>query len=220
MGSLSHKTPGTSVLRGMNRTLLFIFLLSSAFLSAQSYDAALGLRLGTEWGVTAQVRLPFVQKNFVGEAILQSSLQRDEGLFTLLGKQHRPLLSRRLNLFYGAGLHTGWNNEIDAESGQKASGPFGVTGVVGAEMTIGKVNLSYDFKPAVNLSGGNSVLYTQTAVSVRYVIAKRHDIWDKRKERDQRRARKQRQRDKRKAQRQRDREARGKQWFQFWKKAN
>ena len=84
----------------------------------------------------------------------------------------------------------------------------------------GKVNLSYDFKPAVNLSGGNSVLYTQTAVSVRYVIAKRHDIWDKAKERDRRKARKQRQRDKRKAQRQADREARGKQWFQFWKKAN
>ncbi|MTB53096.1 hypothetical protein [Lewinella sp. W8] len=204
----------------MNRTLLFLFVLSASCLGAQSYDAALGLRLGTEWGATAQIRLPLVQKNFVAETILQSSLQRDEGLFTILGKQHRPLLSRRLNLFYGAGLHTGWNNEIDPETNEKSAGPFGVTGVVGAEMTIGKVNLSYDFKPAVNISGGNSVLYTQTAVSVRYVIAKRHDIWDKAKERDQRRARKQRQRDKRKAQRQQDREARGKQWFEFWKKGN
>jgi hypothetical protein len=204
----------------MNRTLFLLGFLLPTFLGAQSYDAALGVRLGTDWGATAQVRLPFIQKNFVAETILQSSLQREEGLLTVLGKQHRPLLSRRLNLFYGAGIHTGWSNEIDPETNEQSSGPFGVTGVVGAEMTIGKVNLSYDFKPAVNLSGGNSILYSQTAVSVRYVLAKRHDIWDKRKERDRRQTRKQRQREKRKAQRRQEREARGKQWFQFWKKAN
>ncbi|MEO0734497.1 MAG: hypothetical protein AAFZ52_16795, partial [Bacteroidota bacterium] len=182
------------------------------------YDAALGLRLGTDWGATAQIRLPVIHKNFVLEGILQSDINQAAGSFTLLGKQHRPLLSRRLNLFYGAGAHVGWNNEVNAETGREYGTPFGIDGVVGLEATIGKVNLAYDFKPALNVGGG-PVLETQTAISVRYVISKRHSIWDKQKERARRKNRKQRQRTKRKEQRQRDREKAGKRWFQFWKKA-
>ncbi|MBC6995066.1 hypothetical protein QWY85_12000 [Neolewinella lacunae] len=197
----------------------FLFLFGfPLLLAAQSYDASLGLRLGTDWGATAQIRLPQVQKNFVLEGILQSSLQRDEGSFTLLGKQHRPLLSRRLNLFYGAGVHAGWNNEIDKETGEEIGGPVGIDGVVGLEATIGRVNLSYDFKPALNVGGGSSFLYAQTGVSVRYVIAKRNDIWDKQKEKENRREKNQRQRLKKKEQRQKERAASGKRWYEIWKK--
>lgn len=184
---------------------------------AQSYDFALGVRLGTEWGATAQLRVPQIQKNFVVESIVQTRADGDEGMITLLGKQHRPLLSRRLNLFYGAGLHAGWNNGMDAETGETFNGPKGVTGIVGMEATIGRVNLSYDFKPALNISGGESRLYAQTAISARYVIGKRHSIWDKQNERDMRKRRKVRKRDRRKEQRRRERAQSSKQWFEFWK---
>lgn len=202
----------------MIRNSLILFFFFPLIISAQSYDSALGIRLGTDWGATAQLRLPVVHKNFVVEGILLSSLQREEGSITLLGKQHRPLLSRRLNLFYGAGVHAGWNNEVNVETGEAIGGPLGIDGVVGLEATIGKVNLSYDFKPAINISGGERTLYAQTGVSIRYVIAKRNKIWDKQKEKAQRKNRKQRQRAKRKEQRRNDRARAGKKWFQFWKK--
>ena len=186
-------------------TLLFQFVL----VSAQSYDSSVGLRIGTDIGATLQIRLPQVHKNFVLEGIVQSSLVRDQGSITFLGKQHQPLLSRRLNLFYGPGIHTGWTRELN-DDGRRAKAPLGIDGVVGAEATFGGFNISYDFKPAINIRGGDRILDAQTAVSIRYVIAKRNTIWDKKKERRNRRDRNQRRRKK-------DREKKGKRWFEFWK---
>lgn len=179
---------------------------------SQSYDLGLGIRIGTEWGATAQLRLPVVHKNFVVESIFLSAIGKNEGNLTLLGKQHQPLLSRRVNLFYGAGVHAGWNNELDDETGRTFDGPVGVTGVIGLEATFARYNISYDFKPALNVTGGESILYTHTAVSVRYVLAGRNDIWDKKKEKARQKKRRRRRRDQRN-------EARGKRWYEFWKPA-
>ena len=198
----------------MKYTTAILALAFPLLLTAQSYDAALGIRVGTEWGATAQLRVPQIHKNFVFEGIVHQAIGKDEGSITLLGKQHQPLLSRRINLFYGAGAHAGWNNELDTETGETFNGPLGITGVVGLEATFKRINVSYDFKPAVNLRGGESVLYTQTAVSVRYVIAKRNAIWDKDQEKKIRKRRKTRQRDRRRE----ERAESGKRWYQIWKK--
>ncbi|WP_116124191.1 hypothetical protein [Lewinella sp. IMCC34183] len=197
----------------MKRSSLLLFLLGPCWLLAQSYDAALGIRVGTEWGATAQLRVPQIHKNFVLEGILLSSIGKDEGTLTLLGKQHQPLLSRRLNLFYGAGLHAGWSNEVDGDTGQTFNGPKGITGIVGLEATFARINISYDFKPALNVAGGASVLDTHTAVSVRYVIGKRYSIWDRSKEKEIRKRRRVRDREGRREERRRS----DKRWFQFWK---
>jgi hypothetical protein len=54
-------------------------------------------------------------------------------------------------------------------------------------MTIGNINFSYDFKPALNLTGGEKTLYTQTAVSIRYRFWKRDKLyWEKSKRRRER----------------------------------
>ena len=191
-----------------------VFLLPLCLL-AQSYDAAIGLRVGTDWGATAQLRLPQVHKNFVLEGLLQSSLQRDAGSLTLLGKQHKPLLSRRLNLFYGAGGHVGWSDEL--KDGEPVGRPIGIDGIIGLEATLGGFNLSYDFKPAINVGGGDSFLEAQTGISVRYVIAKRNDIWNKKNEKANQRDKKKRQRTKRKKKKEKEREQSGKKWYQVWK---
>lgn len=196
----------------MKPLMILITGLFGGSLFAQTYDLSAGLRLGTEWGASVQLRMPYVHKNFVVEGILQSSFQRDEGQFTLLGKRHHPILSRRLNLFFGAGPHFGWSNELNAE-GEAIRGPLGVSAILGAEITIGRTNLSYDVKPALNISGGSKSFYTQSAISVRYVILKRGTIWDRKKER-------QRTRDRNKRRRAREREKRGKGRFEFWKKGN
>ena len=184
------------------------FLLSAG-LAAQSYDLALGLRLGTEIGATAQLRLPMVHKNFVAEGIIHQSLNRDEGSLTVLGKQHQNLLSRRLNIFYGAGVHVGWTDEINTDTGVKYNRPWGIDGIVGAEATFARVNVSYDFKPAINIGGGQFPVTVQTGISVRYVLSKRHDIWDKKRERERRRDRRRRQR---------ERDGKDPNGWRFWKK--
>lgn len=179
---------------------------------AQSYDLAFGLRLGTDWGLTAQARMPIIHKNFAAEGIVQSSFQREEAMLTLLGKQHYPLLTRRINVFAGAGLHKGWNTD---EEIQPYADPFGITGIAGAEVTLGRLNLSYDFKPAINIAGGEKTFYTQSGISLRYVVSKRNDIYDKGAERDRNKKRRQRDRDKRRRQREKDGKS---EWWKVWER--
>lgn len=152
-----------------NIATLLISTIYFCQLSAQSYDTALGMRLGTDWGMTIKQR---VAKKTTIEALLQSSLQREEVLITLMGEQHFPVLSRRLNIYYGGGLHKGWINESDADL-VPYKDPFGVTFIGGIEMSLGRLNISYDFKPAINISGGQENFYTQTGISLRYIIVKR-----------------------------------------------
>lgn len=156
---------------------------------AQSYNTAVGMRLGTDWGITVQQR---IAKKATVEAILQSSLQREEVILTGLVEQHLPLISRRLNFYTGAGVHKGWSNTIEGEGQTPQKDPFGVTFIGGLEFTIARINLTYDFKPAVNISGGEKTFYTQSGISMRYVIIKRKGKLAKKRQK----RRRQRQRDK------------------------
>lgn len=179
----------------------------------QSYDLAFGIRLGTEIGLTGQVRLPMIHKNFAGEVILQNNLRRDEFMVTALGKQHYPLITRRVNIFLGGGVHKGWLT--GEENGTTYDAPFGLTAIGGAEVTLGRLNLSYDFKPAINISGGAQTIYTQSGISARYVLSKRNDIFDKKAEKERNKRRKQRERDKRREERRRNGDS---EWWKIWKK--
>ncbi len=156
--------------------------------NAQSYNTAGGIRLGTDWGLSLRQR---VYENYSAELIVHSSLQREEGALTLLGLAHKPILMRNLNLYGGGGLHMGWSSELD--NGQSVPNPFGVDFIAGAELTLAKVNISWDFKPAINLYGGSRTFYTQTGVSVRYVLWKREKYdWEKDKKRNARKKQKDR----------------------------
>ena len=128
-----------------------------------------GLRAGTDWGLTVQQRLT---KNMTFEGIVQSSLQREEVLLTALAERHYALVFRGLNLYTGAGVHKGFlNNSNNTELAlTNYKDPFGITFIGGAELTLGRFNFSYDFKPAINVTGGEKKFYTQTGISVRYVF--------------------------------------------------
>lgn len=193
----------------MKRHFLLLLIVLPGLLPAQSYDLAAGLRFGTEWGGSILFRVPQIHKNFTLETVVQQSANRNEGRLTFLGRKHHPFLTRRLNIFMGGGVHLGWTNELDPETTEPLKNPWGLTAILGAEMTIGRTNLSYDIRPAVNLSGRSTGPALQTGISIRYVISRRNDIWDRKRERANNRERKQRQRQRRRARRQRDRERNG-----------
>ncbi|MEN0003961.1 MAG: hypothetical protein AAF798_07450 [Bacteroidota bacterium] len=162
-------------LPNMNASLYTLCCLFFAVaLSAQSYNTAFGLRMGTEWGFTAKQR---IAKKTTLELIGQSSLQREEFTLTLLAEQHFPILFRRFNVYLGGGFHKGWASDPPIENGQLAyepyEDPFGLSIIMGAELTLGRLNVSYDFKPAINIEGGQRNFYYQTGISLRYVLFKR-----------------------------------------------
>lgn len=168
----------------MKRIPLILFIaLFSTTLWSQRYGTAVGMRLGTDWGLTLQQRMT---KRITIEGILQSSLQREEVLLTGLIQRHNPILGRRLNLYLGGGIHKGWIAASGtSETAAPADDPFGVTLVGGIEFTLGRINVGYDLKPAINLRGGEKRFYSQSGISIRYVLIK-DKAWRK-KQRKQKR---------------------------------
>ncbi|MBI1226774.1 MAG: hypothetical protein GC192_16180 [Bacteroidetes bacterium] len=161
------------------RILLILFVFSTTLLTAQSYITAGGIRLGTEWGLTFKQR---VLEHTTIEGILQQSFQRKEFTITGLAAKHYPVLFNGLNFYFGGGLHKGWNNQAaTTENPNGFKNPFGITGIGGLELSIGRLNLSYDYKPALNLVGGEKTFYMQTGLSARYIFYSNRDLKKKQK---------------------------------------
>jgi hypothetical protein len=151
------------------KAIVFGILLTGYFqLAAQSYDISMGVRLGTDMGISLKQR---IAKRVTLEGIVQSSFQREEAIVSLLAERHMPFLTRRLNFYTGGGIHKGWLSIPESDS--PVQDPFGLTLIAGVEFTIARINFSWDYKPAFNISGGEKRFYSQTGVSVRYVIKKR-----------------------------------------------
>lgn len=194
----------------MNKyALALVALLLAQLTFSQSYDLAAGVRLGTDLGLSVKMRIPPIDENFTGELILQTSLERQEGLLTVLGEQHFPLITRRINLYAGIGLHAGWLEE-DPDRALDYKAPAGISMIGGAELNFKKINISVDFKPAINLSGGEKTFYSQSAVTLRIIPFKRYAIFESPRQK-RKKARQDRRRKKAK-----DRASRGKKSWRFW----
>ena len=141
---------------------------TSTLLIGQSYNNAFGLRMGTDWGLSYKHR---IAKRLTIEAIGQSSLQREEVILTLLLEKHLNLITRKINIYWGGGIHKGWIDDVFQDVAPED--PFGLSFIGGAELSIGRMNLSYDFKPAINLQGGEKRFYTQSGITARYILNKR-----------------------------------------------
>jgi len=170
----------------------FSFILIS--LQAQSYNTAFGVRLDTDWGVSIQQRI--ANKTTI-EGLLQNSFKNDRFLATVLIEQHYPILIKRLNVYAGGGIHKLWETNNDSTF----DNPIGLTGIVGAEFTIARVNFSWDFKPMLNIGDNVSQrLDATTALTVRYVLSKRDLV----KSKDQRQKAKAKKKKKKAKQRKKD----------------
>ena len=170
----------------MKRILILSFVLFLVnVLNAQSYFTSGGVRFGTDWGITIQQK---VLKHTTVEGIFQSSLFREELMLTVIPKYHFPLISKRFNAYLGAGYHHGFVTSSDPIY----NSPYGITAIAGAEFTIARFTVSYDYKPAFNLYGGEHSWYNQSALSVRYVFVKQNAFKKMEKKRKKKNKQKQR----------------------------
>ncbi len=133
---------------------------------AQTYFTAMGLRMGSDFGITLQQK---VLKRLTAQGILSTSAARSETTATVLVQSHQPLISKRFNFYIGAGLHKKWEEKVEFES----QNLHGLSAIAGAEMTLGRLNLSWDYKPMYHLNAESNPFEGETAISLRYVFVKK-----------------------------------------------
>ncbi|MDG1277971.1 MAG: hypothetical protein P8O16_11875 [Algoriphagus sp.] len=181
----------------MTRSILFIsIILISAFseVKTQRYGTTLGIRMGNNqisrtFGITAQQR---IAEHASLEAILQSDFNLNS-TFSILAKKHHPIISKRFNYYYGAGLSLGKEESyVKNESDQTIIRTYGnnTTGVDligGIEMTLLNTVISLDYKPNINLVGRSEFYRGQIGLSARMVLVKSKE--QKKKQRQRQKAR-------------------------------
>jgi len=159
-----------------NITIYFILFLACSSLHAQSYQTAVGLRMGTDIGITAQQR---VAKFSTIEAIFVPSINAKQSSIDLLFEQHKRILSKRFNVYVGGGIHKAWREE-GADNFGKADA--GITGIFGGEFSFRRLNFSWDYKPTMAFLGGDGeqvVNPRNSSVSIRYIFIpqKKNEDW-------------------------------------------
>ncbi|SIS77404.1 hypothetical protein [Belliella pelovolcani] len=157
----------------------FLILFTLTDVQAQRYGTAAGLRLGSNdysrtLGLTAKQR---ILKHTTLEGIIQSDFSRNTTMHLLL-EQHKPIISKRFNYYYGLGYSFGWEEsqvknpatmEIITTYGNATNG---IDLIAGIEMTVLNTTISLDYKPNFNMSGREEFFRGQVGISARTVLVK------------------------------------------------
>lgn len=172
--------------------LLILFLIISlSSLKAQRYGTALGLRfgnnsLGRTFGISAQQR---ITERLTFEAIAQSDFSRNSTLSFLLEKHH-PIISKRFNYYYGAGISFGKEESFEKVESSKqiiqtyGNATTGVDLIGGIEMTLLNTVISLDYKPNINIAGREDFYRGQVGISARMVLVKSKEQKKKQRQRE------------------------------------
>lgn len=162
----------------MKKFIILLFALMCSYSSgAQAYNTAIGLRLGKDLGFTAQQRI--ANKTTV-EAMFYGGNSEPATYANLLLRQHLPLFSKKVNAYLGLGFGSHWQLVEEEFTEQK----YTIPGVIGLEMSFGRINISGDVMPHLVLNNGNENSYKSIAnVSLRLILVKRKlDAKDKLKD--------------------------------------
>jgi hypothetical protein len=157
----------------MKKILLALVILASFSLgaSAQDYTTGIGVRTGYYNGLTV--------KQFLGgkSAVEGIVTTRWQGFnVTVLYELHRwsAFDVDRLNWYYGVGGHIGFWNGTYTTWGVSGTSymVIGIDGILGIEYNFEEIplNLSLDWKPAINLIGYSSFWVDGAAFSARYIF--------------------------------------------------
>jgi hypothetical protein len=150
---------------------LIVIVTMTAFSNAQEYQTAAGVRGGLSNGLTI--------KHFLGgkSAVEGIVMTRWQGInVTGLYELHKWMAFGvdRLNWYYGVGGHIGFWNGTYTTWGTSGTAytVIGIDGIIGLEYTFEEIpiNLSVDWKPALNLVGYSGFWADGGAFSARYVF--------------------------------------------------
>ena len=146
-----------------------VFLICLAQMSySQAYTTVIGGRIADDYGITLKQRI--ANRTSI-EGLYYGGFTNDPIFTDVLVQQHMPLISKRLNIFIGAGVGLRWfNDDVIREVNKEPVIPF----VVGADLTVGRLNITADVMPHYILKNeGANELTNNAAISVRYVLIKR-----------------------------------------------
>ena len=201
----------------MKKTNLIITfsLLMSQIGITQSYRTAAGIRLGTGAGPAITVQQKIAKYSTI-EGIFQPNFRDNVSSLDLIYERHYKILIKRVNIYMGAGLHKDWR-PTDHELELKQKADLGFVGIIGGEVTFKKLNVSWDYKPSINMIGGDTHLAHQSAISLRVILVKQKKkeinwkFWKKKK------SKKEQRRDKRASKKEPEKEKKKINW-KFWEK--
>ncbi len=140
-------------------SIAFLAICSCVF--AQNYNTAGGLRVSNGIGLTIQQR---VADQITVEGIAFTSF--NTGYLAVLGEYHGKLIRKGFNWYAGAGVHTGYERNVD-------NNPSGMLAVVGLEMKVKRFVISADVMPRANFVGGSKVFDFNPGFSARYILIER-----------------------------------------------
>jgi hypothetical protein len=158
-------------------SFITVSILTPLSIKAQAYGTAVGGRFADSgYGITLQQQ---VAVGWTVEGILQSGFSKKDITLSILGEKHKALLTRGLSFYSGAGFYHTWLEQPE-NSTVVLKNPSGISPIVGLELTLGKFNLSADFKPNIKISGDGKGFEWRTGISARVVLAGRYfknDNW-------------------------------------------
>lgn len=153
---------------------IFLILLVALFFGkeskAQDYETGIGLRAGFYNGLTVK---HFLSSKTAFEGILDTRW-RGFGITGLFEIHNQAFDINRLNWYYGFGAHIGfwdgryyrgWDNDENYTI-------LGIDGILGIEYNFRliPINLSLDWKPAINLTRSSGFMGDGGALSIRYIF--------------------------------------------------
>ena len=151
--------------------LLFALALAVSSTNAKAQDL-LGIRGGWYNGITYQ---HYMGSNNALELIGQFT--RGGTNFTVLYEIHNDIPDAEgLKFYYGAGGHIGFyqkdRKDLFRNRYNNNGAVVGIDGIIGLEYFFKPIplQLSLDYKPALNLGGGDIWIYSDAALAVRVVF--------------------------------------------------
>lgn len=148
-----------------------LFLLNCATVAlSQSYNTAAGIRVERGVGISVQ---QYITNGWTAEAILHTPIFTEDQGLSILAEKHRKILFRGVNLYYGPGLH--YYRQKARKDDDPYQSVFGLSGIGGLELSLGRFNIAADIKPELHMSGDMAfpMSWNGAAVSLRYIIDKR-----------------------------------------------
>ena len=152
--------------------VIFVFIFQTTSIWTQSYRTALGFRFGRNTMLSVSQR---IAKKTTLDLYHESALYADRMFTAVAVKKHLPLITKRLNVFIGAGPYHQFQSRVqgsDVPLTERHTG--GLVGNAGIDFTIGRLNIGYDIMPVVHLVGAHEGpgFYTRSGITLRYVIVK------------------------------------------------